>query len=48
MIRSVFSFLVLLGTLAIAVPWALFVLVVGLVLAFVLVTFGFTDRKSVV
>lgn len=42
MIRSVFSFLVLLGTLAIAVPWALFVLVVGLVLAFVLVTFGFT------
>ena len=38
MIRSVFSFLVLLGTLAIAVPWALFVLVVGLVLAFVLVT----------
>ena len=42
MIRSVFSFLVLLGTLAIAVPWALLVLAFGLVLAFVLVTFGFT------
>ena len=41
MIRSVFSFFVLLGTLAIAVPWALLVLVFGLVLAFVLVTFGF-------
>lgn len=41
MIRSVFSFLVLLGTLAIAVPWALLVLALGLVLAFVLVTFGF-------
>lgn len=41
MIRSVFGFLVLLGTLAIAVPWALLVLAFGLVLAFVLVTFGF-------
>lgn len=41
MIRSVFSFLVLLGTLAIAVPWALLLLALGLVLAFILVTFGF-------
>lgn len=41
MIRAVFSFLVLLGTLAIAVPWALLLLAFGLVLAFVLVTFGF-------
>ena len=41
MIRSVFGFLVLLGTLAIAVPWALLVLAFGLVLAFVIITFGF-------
>lgn len=48
MIRSVFSFLVLLGSLAIAVPWALLVLVFGLLLAFVLVTFGFVFGQMLI
>ena len=48
MIRTVFSFLVLLGTLAIAVPWALLVLAFGLVLAFVLITFGFVFGQMLI
>ncbi|PAU95950.1 type IV secretory system conjugative DNA transfer family protein [Paracoccus salipaludis] len=48
MIRSVFSFLVLLGTLAIAVPWALLVLVFGLTIAFVLITFGFVFGQMLI
>ncbi|SDL83509.1 type IV secretory system conjugative DNA transfer family protein [Paracoccus chinensis] len=48
MIRSVFGFLVLLGTLAIAVPWALLVLAFGLVLAFVLITFGFVFGQMLI